>query len=80
MWLAAIVAPVTYNVEIEKERLALAKFKLEAQIMQQEKDREAKIMQQKKNREAQTMQQENELARLRMEQDLEKEDLFIQAK
>ena len=40
---AAIVAPVTYNVEIEKERLALEKFKLEAQIMQQEKDREAQL-------------------------------------
>ena len=40
---AAIVAPVTYNVEIEKERLALEKFILEAQIMQQEKDREVKI-------------------------------------
>ena len=25
---AAIVAPVTYNVEVEKERLALEKFKL----------------------------------------------------
>ena len=61
----AIVAPVTYNVEIEKERLALEKFKLGAQIMQQYKDREAqlklqgaKIMQQEKDGEAQIMQQE----------------------
>ena len=84
---ATMVAPVTYNVEIEKEKLALEKFKLEAQlkleeakIMQQEKDREAKIMQKEKDREAQIMQQEKELAKLRMKQDLEKEKLIIQAK
>ena len=58
---AAIVAPVTYNEEIEKEKLALEKFKLEAQlkledanILQQAKDRE-------RDREAQIMQQEKEL-------------------
>jgi len=64
----ATVAPVTYNVEIEKERLALEKLKLEAQIVQQEKDREVQIRQ-----------QEIELAKNRMAQDLEKEKLIIQA-
>jgi hypothetical protein len=71
---AATVAPVTYNVEIEKEKLALERFKLEAQF----KLEEAKILQQEKDREVQIMQQEKELAKLRMEQDLEKEKLRIQ--
>ena len=44
---AATVTPVTYNVEIEKERLALEKFKLEAQF----KLEEAKMLQQEKDRE-----------------------------
>ena len=58
---AAIVAPVTYNVEIGKEKLAPEKFKLKAQL----KLGEAKILQQAKNwekdREAWNMQQEREM-------------------
>ena len=38
----AIVAPVTYNAEMEKEKLVLGKFKLEAQL----KLEKAKILQQ----------------------------------
>jgi len=68
---AATVAPVTYNVEFEKERLALEKLKIEAKIRQQERDSELANL--KLQQEAHFKQQEARLKEQEMQQAMEKE-------